>query len=202
MRESSVSERHSRRFRWKWLLVALVILLVIAAAGVAWLAWMVAPQRHPGLDYTELDTTAKIQTMIQQKRLEITLSPQEFNQLARKELLDHQEDYPLGLHIKGADFTWQGNVVQADLTGDYLGIPFGALLDFDARLQGNQLVLTHRHTTVQHGEWTGALLEPIDISLTKYFPAIVEVKQMEFGKNEVLVRFRLDLFKLPRLLMR
>lgn len=202
MNESSGSGRHHRRFRWKWLLVVFVILLVIAAAGVAWLAWMVAPQRHPGLDYTELDTTAKIQTMIQQKRLEITLSPQEFNQLARKELLDHQEDYPAGLHIQGADFTWKGNVVQADLTGDYLGIPFGALLDFDARLQDNQLVLTHQHTTVHHGQWAGAMLEPVDISLTKYFPAIVEVKQMEFGENEIKVRFRLDLLKLPRLLMR
>lgn len=202
MKESSVSRQRPRRSRWRWLLIVLLVLLVIVVAGAAWLAWMVAPQRNPGLDYTALDTTAKIQTMIKEKRLEITLNEQEFNQLARRELMDHQEDYPPGLRISGADFTWQGDIIHADVRGTYFGIPFGALLDFTAQLQGNRLVLTHQHTMVRHGQWQGALLQPLDISLTKYFPAVVDVKQLEFEQDRVIIRFRLDLLKLPRLLLR
>ncbi|WP_046216100.1 hypothetical protein [Paenibacillus wulumuqiensis] len=202
MKESSVSRHRSRRSRWRVLLIVLLILLVIVTAGITWLAWMIAPQRNPGMDYIHLDTTAKIQTMIKEKRLEITLNQQEFNQLARRELMDHQEDYPAGLRISGADFTWEGDMIHADLRGTYLGIPFGALLDFDAQLQGNRLVLTHQHTTVRHGQWQGALLQPLDISLTKYFPAVVDVRQLEFERDQVIIRFRLDLLKLPRLLLR
>ncbi|MEW4372497.1 hypothetical protein [Paenibacillus kandeliae] len=198
--QSSDSSRKQRNRR-RWLIVLLVLILIFGGS-VALLSWMIAPQRQPGLAYTGLDMKAKIIEMVKQKKPEITLSPAEFNDLAREELMERAARFPAGITITGADFSWKGNVVQADVRGSLWGIPFGALLDFDAERQGNALVLTHTHTTVKHGAFNWPHLQPISISLNKYVPAIVEVSDLQFGDQQLTVTFKLDLFTLPRLLWR
>ncbi|WP_411349065.1 hypothetical protein [Paenibacillus sp. WLX2291] len=205
---SSPSQRHQpsdpsrkRRNKRRWL-IALLVLILLLGGSVALLSWMIAPQRQPGLAYTGLDMQAKIIEMVKQKKPEITLSPAEFNDLAREELMERAARFPAGVHITGADFSWKGNVVQADVRGSLWGIPFGALLDFDAQRQGNALVLSHVHTMVKHGAFNWPHLQPISISLNKYVPAIVEVSDLQFGDQQLTVTFKLDLFTLPRLLWR
>ncbi|WP_322924883.1 hypothetical protein [Paenibacillus campi] len=188
-------KRHKRR-----LLGSLLVLCVLVAAAVVWLAWMVAPQREPGLAYTKIDLKSKIIGMIEQRKLETTLSPAEFNDLARQELLERARHFPPGVRVTGADFSWHGSVVEADVRGGLWGIPFGGLLEFDAVRDGNTLVLTHRYTTVKHGSFAWPHLQPIRISLTKYVPAIAKVKELTFGTEQITLTFELDLFTLPRLL--
>ncbi len=193
----------ARRRRFvRRLLGSLLVLGLLAAAGIAWLAWMIAPERDPGLTYNDIDLKAKIIQMAQQRKLETTLSPTEFNDLATQELLDRAQHFPPGVTVTGAEFTWQGAVVQADVRGSLWGIPFGGLLDFDAARDGNELILTHRYTTVKHGAFQWPHLEPIRISLNKYMPAIAQVSDLTFGDGQITLAFKLDLWRIPRLLWR
>ncbi len=201
--ENTPKSSHSPRRRlWRRLLGSLLVLALLVAAAVCWLAWMIAPERSPGLTHNDIDLKAKIIQMVQQRKLETTLTPAEFNDVATQELLDRAEHFPPGIKVTGAEFSWQGSVVQADVRGSLWGIPFGGLLDFDAVREGNELVLTHRHTIVKHGAFDWPQLEPIRISLTKYIPAVAKVKELTFGKDQLTLTFELDLWRIPRLLWR
>ncbi|MFD1884144.1 hypothetical protein [Paenibacillus wenxiniae] len=190
-----------RRFLRR-LLGSLLVFGLLAAVAIAWLAWMIAPERDPGLTHNHIDLKAKIIQMVEQRKLETTLTPAEFNDLATAELLDRANHFPPGITVTGAAFSWQGEVVQADVRGSLWGIPFGGLLDFDAVRDGNELVLTHRHTTVKHGSFNWPHLEPIRISLNKYMPAVAKVSDLTFGTGQITLTFKLDLWKIPRLLWR
>lgn len=185
-----------------WIIWILGVIVVLAMIGAATLYWFAAPQRALNLEYTDVDTTTKIVTMVETKKLETTISQDEFNQLAKKELLERQHEFPIGLQVTGAQFTLHYDTVTADLTGRYFGIPFGAVLDFHIRREENRLILDHQATHVRHGDISGSWIEPITISLTKYFPAIVNVKQMDFEKDHIELSFKLNLLSLPTLLLR
>ncbi|WIM39579.1 hypothetical protein PO903_01415 [Paenibacillus sp. PK4536] len=197
----SVTRSKAVRIRlWIICILSGIIALLIIGAGT--LYWIAAPERPLNLEYTDVDTTAKIISMVETKKLETTISQDEFNQLAKQELLDRQHEFPLGLKLTGAQFTLHNQNVTADLRGTYWGIPFGALLDFHIKREENRLVLDHQATHVRHGDFSGAWIEPITISLTKYFPAIVNVNQMEFAQDHIQVSFKLNLLSLPKLLLR
>jgi len=187
------------RFWIIWIVSSMIGLIMIGAGALYWIA---APERSLNLEYTDVDTTAKIVRMVETKKLETTISQDEFNQLAKQELLDRQHEFPLGLRVTGAQFTLHNQNVTADLRGTYWGIPFGAILDFHIQREDNRLVLEHQATHVRHGDFSGAWIEPITISLTKYFPAIVNVNQMEFAQDHIQVSFKLNLLSLPGLLLR
>lgn len=191
----------ARRIRL-WIIWIISIILIVGIAGAATLYWVAAPERQLNLNYTDVDTTAKIVKMIETKKLQTTISQEEFNQLAKKELIDREDEFPIGVHMTGAQFTLYQDTVKADITGTYLGIPFGAVLDFKIRREDNLLILDHQATHVRHGDIQGALIAPIRISLTKYFPAIANVSQMKFEKDYIQVSFKLNLLSLPRLLLR
>lgn len=200
---SSNRQRPSKQRRWiRRLLGSLLVLALLIAGALVWLSWMIAPQREPSLTYTDIDLRTKIIEMVQQRKLETTLTPAEFNNVAKRELLDRAQHFPPGVRVTGAEFSWKGSVVQADVRGSLWGIPFGGLLDFDAVQDGNALVLTHRHTTVKHGSLDWPRLEPIRISLNKYLPAIAKVSDLQFGEDQITLTFKLDLLTIPRLLWR
>lgn len=197
----SVTRSTTRRIRL-WIIWIISIILVIGIAGAVTLYWAAAPERQLNLNYTDVDTTSKILAMIETKKLQTTISQNEFNQLAKKELIDREDEFPVGLKMTGAQFTLDHDTVKADLTGTYFGVPFGAILDFHIRREDNFLILDHQATHVRHGNVQGALISPIRISLTKYFPAIANVSQMEFEQDHIQVSFKLNLMGLPRLLLR
>lgn len=194
------SSTASRLRSWIIWIISGVLLLGVIGAGI--LYWIAAPERQLNLDYTNIDMTTKIITMVENKKLETTINQDEFNQLAKKELLDRQSEFPIGMNMTGAQFTLQNDTVIAELTGTYIGIPFGVVLDFHIEREGNRLILYHQATHVRHGNFTRPLLEPISISLTKYFPAIANVDQMQFESDHIQISFKLNLLSLPKLLLR
>ncbi|WP_261381440.1 hypothetical protein [Paenibacillus cremeus] len=168
----------------------LVVLAVLLAAG---LVWYVKPVQPLDLAYTELPLRDKLASMLVTRKLEITLTEAEVNQLLKKALAAHAQVRP-DVTITGAKFAQQGDRLVADvnlLVGGQLEA--GARLNFDLAWQEPNLIAVHTGTVIKQAAIPPAWfqLAPLQVNVNNYLPQLVAVKGFTFEPSGVKLSFKL-----------
>ncbi|MBY9077045.1 hypothetical protein KIH86_20470 [Paenibacillus sp. HN-1] len=202
--ESKVA-RNKRGSALLRLLVGLVVVVLLAGAGLVWYA---APQKKLDLAYTPVDFGPKLLQMAKNHSPVLTLSEEELNQLCKKGLNDYIAEHPSTfVRITGSEFAQNGNRLTADITGKAGPLPFGATIGMLMEVTpggGGVLTLHHEYTEIRGRELPSGLLSLPDISvpLREHMPFMVEVKSMKLLDSGISVSFDVDWSNLLNLLLK
>ncbi|MCZ8517136.1 hypothetical protein O9H85_33255 [Paenibacillus filicis] len=180
-------------FSLKTLLKGLTGLVFLCVVLLAVTLWYVQPNQKLDLSYAELPMKDKVFSMLMSRKLEVTLSEQEVNDLLKKALAQHTQVKP-GVTLTGARFYLQGERLTADVNllvqGSYLA---EATLDFELGWEEPNLTAIHTGTRIKDIRvplgWFR--LEPLRLPLNDYLPRRLTVRDIGFSGSTVKVGFKL-----------
>ncbi|MEF2967538.1 hypothetical protein V3851_17055 [Paenibacillus sp. M1] len=184
-----------RRLVIGFLLLAVVLFLAAALLYIR-------PAENLDLQYSDISWKDKLRHMAETRKAELTLSEQELNQLAKRELNEYIAEHTLPVQITGAEFHLNGEHLTADLNLAWGALDAGVAADYRMEYTGGGLTLTPESLAVRNLSLTPDAfgLEPIVIDFGTYLPDIVEVKDMSFPGKSVKMEFALDWLEVARYL--
>lgn len=177
----------------KWI-VSLSLLAAVLAAACGAAVWFVKPQQQLDLTYRELRLGDKLMDMLRSLSLQVTLSEQDINDLAKKQLAAHRE-LPHGLLLEGARFELRGDELVADVNLRWHdAVPIGARLVFQLQWEDGQLLLTHRQTSIRGvalpAGWLG--LPDVAVPVADQLPSLVGIKDVTFEPSAIRIALKLQ----------
>ncbi|AWB45992.1 hypothetical protein DCC85_18665 [Paenibacillus sp. CAA11] len=185
--------------KWLRVLAVLLLVLLLLAGG---LIWYLRPDKSLNLNYTDIAWKSKLETMIKQRQAVMTLSEEEVNNLAKKEIALHKSDTRLPVDIKGADFKISGNELTADVIAGWGPIVTEGVALYEMDYKAGMLELRPLSVNIKGLDLSPDTLglETIQVDPSKYLPNIVKVSSMEFPGSGLKLHFSLDLFDLGSLI--
>lgn len=172
------------------LLLAFIVLVVLLVGG---LVWYIAPDEDLDLAYAEVPIREKIVSMAKKLKLEIVITEQEINDLAKKQLAAHPRIGP-DIEVTGARFELNGDRLTAHLNLIYRGlIRAQAAAYFQLEWKRPSIVATLQRTEIKGYELPSAWvsLKPIAIPVEDKLPDFVGIRNVDFEANGIVFRFKL-----------
>lgn len=179
-----------------WAVGVVVIVLLFAAAAAGLVAY-VKPDQALNLNYAELRLEDQLTEMLRSRKLELTLTEAEVNDLLKKQvamkLLDSSGPPPQGL-VKGAHFTLQGQQLAADVNVLVKNRwEVGARLHFHVEWQEPYLIATHTRTEIKQTNVPLSWYEmkPLKVNLNEALPKLLAVRGVQFDGKQIRISFKL-----------
>lgn len=187
------------RFIRRLIFLFLLLVIVLAVAIIVY----IRPNKEIDMSYQQVDMKVKVWNMVKTQVPEIELSEEELNNLAKKKMIEYLDTHDEGVKVTGADFSIHGQEVEVNLNGKWSMIPFGVTLHFHMEASGDNLILEHQSTSIKQvniplSRWA---LAPITFSLKEQVPDIVEIDQVNFNTEGVVLTFAIDWSSIPQLLL-
>ncbi|WP_426448900.1 hypothetical protein ACP26L_29625 [Paenibacillus sp. S-38] len=164
--------------------------LVIAAAL---LLWFVRPPQPLDLTYKELPLREKALDMLRSRKLEVTLTEAEVNELLKKALAASPQ-VSANVRITGARFYLEGEALSADVQLLYRNRwEAGGRLFFDLAWQDPYLTAVHTGSAIRglHLPDAWFRLQPLQTDLNSYLPQAAAIRDLHFEPDGVRLSFRL-----------
>ncbi|MDT3427600.1 hypothetical protein J2Z22_003163 [Paenibacillus forsythiae] len=187
------------------LFAALVLVLLLAGAAVAWYA---APRDKLDLSYERVDLKPKLLQMAKERSPVLTLTEDELVNLFTKGMNDYLSGHPSSLvRITGVRFRQSGDRLTADINGRTGPVPFGAEIGMTMEVSpasGGTIWLRHDYTAIRNRKLPEGMVSfpPITVRLREHMPFMVEVDRIELLKSGMRVSFAVNWSDLFRLLLK
>lgn len=176
----------------------LLTLVLLSALAIIY----IRPAEQLDLHYTEISWKDKLRGMAESRKAELTITEYDLDQLAKKELQKYIAEHELPMEITGASFQLNGKQITAHLAATWGVIDAGVQAIYEMEYLEGRLILSPitlkiRQLALQP-ETVG--LQPILMDLGAYLPDVVEVKEIIFQGDSLLLKFGLDWLEVARYL--
>ncbi|ANE46135.1 hypothetical protein SY83_07400 [Paenibacillus swuensis] len=173
----------------------LSLFIVVALAGASML-YYIRPEKALDLSYDPLSLESKVMGMVQQRKLEMTITEPELNNLL-KEWLSLRPLLSESWEITGAEGSLAGTIYTVNANLLYANrIPVNAVVRYQLVWASPDLVAEplsiHLKDLKLSAQDLG--LDPIVIPVGQQLPPGLNVKKVTFGDNNVTIRFGIRLF--------
>jgi hypothetical protein len=171
--------------------------VILCVSVVAGLAAYVKPEQALDLRYAEVRLQNQLTEMLQSRKLELTLSEAEVNDLLKKQiamkLLDSSGAPPQAV-VQGAQFSQQGQQLVADvnaLVKDQWEV--GARLHFHLEWKEPYLTATHTKTEIKQTNvpLSWYQMKPLQVNLNEVLPKLIAIKGIHFDGKQLRISFKL-----------
>jgi hypothetical protein len=173
-----------------YMFIGIVLLFILLVGGAIFYAM---PDQALDWHFQEVSIIDKVADIIKNRKLEMQLTEQDINNLAKKQLSAHTA---LPHHIKliGAQFHLHGTQLEADVNLLWEErVPIAAKLLFQLNWNNPNLEIQHVGTQIKQAdiplEWFQ--LEPIEIPVGNNLPRLIGIKNVNFDPSSIRISFKL-----------
>ncbi|WP_424768702.1 hypothetical protein [Paenibacillus sp. sgz302251] len=177
--------------------ITIFILILLLGGAVWWLLSYIAPDEELDMTYASINVREKAMDMIQSMRPELVLTEADINNLIKMHLAaEGQSDIQLAqdVNLDGASFELEENRLIARMNATYMNqIPAQLNAVYALEWQDTSIALRPQSLSVKDIGLPLSLLEPIIIPLDLPARDMVTVSDVEFQKDQIVVRFKVSL---------
>jgi hypothetical protein len=176
-------------------LTLFVLCLVIVSAGVGLLLY-IRPEHRLNLSYKPLAIDQKVMNIIAERKLEVTLTEHDMNQLL-KEWLSANRMLSPQLEITGAEASIHNDLMTVDVNLSYYGrVSMGAQLKYKLSWSDPYLYAELEQASVKKLDipkhWIRT--DKVQIPIGEQLPPRVNISKVEFADDSLKIRFKIRLF--------
>jgi len=174
-------------------MIFIVVVILVLVVGLLCLVSYVKPTEALDLNYQEVAISGKIADMLKNRKLEVTLTEQDINDIVKKQLAAHRT-LPNDLMIEGAELRLNGSQLEADVNLRWQErIPIGAKVFFALDWSPPNIEVRHVGTQIKDWQLPGEWLQiaPVQIPLESYLPKLVGVKNVTFDNQAIRIELKL-----------
>ncbi|GAA0137351.1 hypothetical protein YSY43_41920 [Paenibacillus sp. YSY-4.3] len=188
--------------RRSWGLRVFMLLLVLSLLAAAAL-WYVRPEHSLDMNYSELRWKDKLTRMIETRKPEVELSEEEFNDLAKQNLVRALQSHgELPVKITGTQFELAGDRLTVHLNGAWGAVKFGAAARYVMEYFQDRLILTPEAVKVRSLSFPPQIfgLEQVEVDPGPYVPDPVAIQNIVFQDRQITIKLSLDWLEIARYL--
>lgn len=174
----------------KFMLILFMLLIVVGGLAVYGLHY-VRPDPSLTMDYEPISLKDKALDMAKRMSPELVLTEEDVNNLLKQALVEHPRHLP-DLEVLGARFTLQNDRLHADLRLLWKGrLTVGMQAAYMLGWSDPNLTANVESVKLKGIKLPAGLTEDIAVSIGHELPALVRIRNVDFGEREI--RIRLDL---------
>lgn len=178
----------------KKLAIIILVIALLLAGGVWWLASYVKPGETLTLSYEPINVRDKALAMIQNLKPELVLTEADINNLIKMHLASSAAPIAPDTRLDGAAFELEGSTLTARLNVTYKDrLPAELLAEYKLEWQAPNIVLRPRSISVKDIHLPLRMLETQIVPLDLPQQDRVTVQDVQFEQEQIRILFKLDL---------